>query len=146
MDLKAAKNMKVREMACNDVQKVADSLNVNLTVSMPFMSLLVTGFDWFNSHHFPRRMDALLWLENLRHKTGDISLILALGFWSSWFWWNECTGCILQCRRGTCWCFYHATTAKSLLPYRCARIHGPVLQHYPDALYRRNVRITCESS
>ncbi|VDO56146.1 unnamed protein product [Onchocerca flexuosa] len=31
MDLKAAKNMKIREMACNDVQKVADSLNVNLT-------------------------------------------------------------------------------------------------------------------
>ncbi|VDN02245.1 unnamed protein product [Thelazia callipaeda] len=31
MDLKAAKNIKVREMACNDVQKVADSLNVNLT-------------------------------------------------------------------------------------------------------------------
>lgn len=31
MDLKAAKNMKIREMACSDVQKVADSLNVNLT-------------------------------------------------------------------------------------------------------------------
>uniref|UniRef100_A0A183ER91 DUF4071 domain-containing protein n=1 Tax=Gongylonema pulchrum TaxID=637853 RepID=A0A183ER91_9BILA len=33
MDLKAAKNMKAREMACSDVQKVADSLNVNLTTN-----------------------------------------------------------------------------------------------------------------
>ncbi|VDM39961.1 unnamed protein product [Toxocara canis] len=31
IDQKAAKNLRVREMACNDVQKVADSLNVNLT-------------------------------------------------------------------------------------------------------------------
>uniref|UniRef100_A0A915CBK4 mitogen-activated protein kinase kinase kinase n=1 Tax=Parascaris univalens TaxID=6257 RepID=A0A915CBK4_PARUN len=30
IDQKAAKNLRVREMACNDVQKVADSLNVNL--------------------------------------------------------------------------------------------------------------------
>uniref|UniRef100_A0A1I7VF63 DRHyd-ASK domain-containing protein n=2 Tax=Loa loa TaxID=7209 RepID=A0A1I7VF63_LOALO len=31
MDLKATKYVKIRELACNDVQKVADSLNVNLT-------------------------------------------------------------------------------------------------------------------
>lgn len=41
MDLKAAKNMKIREMACNDVQKVADSLNVNLTVSMLYVHKLI---------------------------------------------------------------------------------------------------------
>ncbi|MFH4981165.1 hypothetical protein AB6A40_007874 [Gnathostoma spinigerum] len=32
IDQKAAKNLRVREMACHDIHKVADSLNVNLTV------------------------------------------------------------------------------------------------------------------